>query len=101
MADIRSFFASSTSTSTASTSNISSSEAEYKEEIEVSSSKAPSSSKPVLPNKYSKFCSTSSTRKYLNILKEDYPWLQYDADCEGAFCKICKASRKSLYRTGQ
>ena len=23
-----------------------------------------------------------------------------DADCEGAFCKICKASGKSLYRTG-
>ena len=48
MADIRSFFASSTSTSTASTSNISSSEAESEEEIEVSPSKAPSSSKPVL-----------------------------------------------------
>ena len=23
-----------------------------------------------------------------------------DADCEGAFCKICKTSGKSLYRTG-
>ena len=98
----RSFFASSTSTSTASTSNIhvSSSEAESEEEIEVSRSKAPSSSKPVLPKKRSKSCFTSSTRKYLKIWEEDYPWLHYDADCEGAFCKICKASGKSLYRTG-
>ena len=99
MVDIRSFFASSTSTSTASTSNISSSEAESEEEIEVSPSKAPSSSKPVLPKKRSKSCSTSKTRKYLNIWEEDYPWLHYDADCEGAFCKICKASGKSLYCT--
>ena len=100
MVDIRSFFASYTSTSTAITSNISSSEAESEEEIEVSPCKAPSSSKPVLPKKCSKSRSTSSTRKYLKIWEEDYPWLHYDADCEGAFCKICKASRKSLYRTG-
>ena len=100
MADIRSFFASSTSTSTASTSNISSSEAECEEEVEVSPSKAPSSSMPILHKKHSKSRSTSSTRKYLKIWEEDYPWLHYDADCEGAFCKICKASEKSLYRTG-
>ena len=85
--------------STASTSNISSSEAESEEEIEVSPSKTPSSSKPVLPKKRSKSRSTSSIRKYLNIWEDDYPWLHYDADCEGAFCKICKASEKSLYRT--
>ena len=84
MADIRSFFASSTTTSTASTSNISSSEAEYEEEIEVSPSKAPSSSKPVLPKKHSKALSTSSTRKYQKIWEEDYPWLHYDADCDSA-----------------
>ena len=100
MVDIRSFFASSTSTSTASTSNISSSEAESEEEIEVSPSKAPSSSKPVLPKKRSKSRSTSSTRKYQQIWEEDYPWLHYDGDCDGAFCKICKESGKSLYRTG-
>ena len=100
MADIRSFFASSTSTPTASTSNISSSEAESEEEIEVSSSKAPSSSNPVLPKKLSKSRSTSSIRKYLKIGEEDYPWLHYDANCEGAFCKICKASGKSLYHAG-
>ena len=99
MADIRSLFASSTSTSTASTSNISSSEAESEEEIEVSPRKEPSSSKPVLPKKCSKSRSTSRTRKYLKLW-EDYPWLHYVADCEGAFCKICKASGKSLYHTG-
>ena len=86
--------------STASTSNISSSEVESEEEIEVSSSKAPSSSKPVLPKKHSKSPSTSSTRKYLKIWEENYPWLQYDANCESAFCKICKASGKSLYLRG-
>ena len=100
MADIRSFIASSTSTSTDSTSNISSSEAESEDELEVSSSEAPSSSKPVLPKKCSKSHSTSSTRKYLNIWEEDYPWQHCDADCVGAFCKIVIASGKSLYRTG-
>ena len=70
MADIRSFFVSSTSTSTASTSNISSIEAESEEEIEVSPSKAPSTSKPVLPKKRSKSRFTSSTRKYpKNLLR--------------------------------
>ena len=54
----------------------------------------------ILPKKHSKSRSTSSSRKYLNIWEEDYPWLHYDADCEGAFCKIYKASGKSLYRTG-
>ena len=71
-----------------------------KEEIEVSPSKAPSSSKPVLPKKRSKSRSISSTRKYLKIWEENYPWLHNDADCEGAFYKICKASGKSLYSTG-
>ena len=83
-----------------STSNVSSSESESEEEIEVSPSKAHSSSKPVLPKKRSKSRSTSSTRKYIKIWEEDYPWLHCDTNWEGAFCKICKASGKSLYHTG-
>ena len=70
MADIPSFFASSTSTSTTSTSNISSNEAESEQEIEVSPSKAPSSSKSELHKKRSKSRSTSSTRKYLKFGKK-------------------------------
>ena len=26
--------------------------------------------------------------------------MEYDADCEGAFCKLCKTSGQSLERTG-
>ena len=93
--DIRSFFSSSIpSTSAASTSNVSSSEAESEEEIDISSSKTSSTSTPSLPKKRTKSCSTSSSRKYQKIWEKEHPWLQYDADCEGAFCKICKASGK-------
>ena len=93
--DIRSFFSSSIpSTSAASTSNVSSSEAESEEEIDISSSKTSSTSTPSLPKKRTKSCSTSSSRKYRKIWEKEHPWLQYDADCEGAFCKICKASGK-------
>ena len=85
--DIRSFFGSS-SKAAASTSNISSSEAESEEEIEVIPSKTPSTSSPTLPKKRTSSTPDSSTRKYRKTWEEDYPWLQYDADAEGAFCKI-------------
>ena len=31
---------------------------------------------------------------------KDFPWLQYDADCEGASCKLYKTYGQSLERTG-
>ena len=31
---------------------------------------------------------------------KEFPWMEYDADCEGAFCKLCKTSGQSLERTG-
>lgn len=96
--DIRSFFK--MATSAASSSSQSSSEAEPEAEIEISPSKTPSSSTPALPKKRSKSRSLSSARNYRKIWEEDYPWLQYDADCDGALCKICKASGRSLERTG-
>ena len=96
---IRSFFGSS-SKAASSTSNISSSEAEFEEEIEVIPSKTPSTSSPTLPKKRTSSTPDSSTRKYHKTWEEDYPWLQYDADAEGAFCKICKVSGRSVQQAG-
>ena len=31
--------------------------------------------------------STSTCRKYR---KNDFPWLQYDSNFQGAFCKVCR-----------
>ena len=45
--------------------------------------------------------STSSSRKYQKKWEKDFTWLEYDVDCEGAFCKLCKTYRTtSLERTG-
>ena len=90
----------SSSKAAASTSNISSSEAESEEEIEVIPSKTPSTSSPTLPKKRTSSTPDSSTRKYRKTWEEDYPWLQYDADAEGAFCKICKVSGRSVQQAG-
>ena len=43
---------------------------------------------------------SSSSRKYIKKWEKDFPWLEYDADCEGAFYKLCKTSGQSLERTG-
>ncbi len=32
----------------------------------------------------------SSKRKYNKKWEEDFPWLEYDEDHEGAFCKLCR-----------
>ena len=44
--------------------------------------------------------SKSSSRKYQKKWEKDFTWLEYDADCDGAFCKLYKTSGKSLERTG-
>ena len=59
-------------------SNISSSEAESEEEIEVSPSKAPSSSKPVYyPRNVQNLVLRQVLENILKIWEEDYPWLHY------------------------
>ena len=42
----------------------------------------------------------SSKRKYNKKWEEDFPWLEYDQDYEGAFCEVCRKRGKSLQRIG-
>ena len=101
--DIHSFFRSSSKplTSASRMSSTSNSD-ESEEEIEVTPSKKPCICKSSPPKKHSKYCRRSSNRKYLKAWEKDFNWLEYDADCEGPFCKVCKTfhSGNSLERTG-
>lgn len=44
--------------------------------------------------------STTSSRKYNTKWEKNVSWLEYDEDCKGAFCKVCRMSEKSFQRTG-
>ena len=99
--DIRSYFGSSSKPSTLVPSSSSSSDSSSEEEIETPPTKKPCVSKPKLLKKRLKYRTTSSSsRKYKKGGEKDFPWLGYDADCEVAFCKLCKTSGQSLERTG-
>ena len=94
--DIHSFFvgSSSRSPSTSDSRQSSSSEEDSDvESLEISASKKP---RTTLPKERSK----SSSRKYLKKWENDFSWLEYDEDCDGAFCKVCRRSGKTLLRTG-
>ena len=39
-------------------------------------------------------------RQYNKKWEENFPWLLYDEDCIGVFCKECERAGKSLQRTG-
>ena len=43
---------------------------------------------------------SSIVRQYNKKWEEKCPWLLYDEDCQGMFCKECKKPGKSLQRTG-
>uniref|UniRef100_A0A1X7VEY2 TTF-type domain-containing protein n=1 Tax=Amphimedon queenslandica TaxID=400682 RepID=A0A1X7VEY2_AMPQE len=75
------------------------------EELEIPPAKKPCVSKTTsLPSnsKQSKCRSTkaSSNRKCQNKWEKESTWLEYNADIDGAFCKICRTSERSLERTG-
>ena len=44
--------------------------------------------------------SSSSTRSYLKKWEQEFTWLEYDADGDGAFCRLCKISKRSPGKTG-
>ena len=80
----------------------SSSSSSSEEEREVPPPKKLRVSAPKVSRKQLKYRtpSKSSSRKYQKKWEKDFTWLEYDADCDGAFCKLCKTSGKSLERTG-
>ena len=44
-----------------------------------------------IPEKYrTKSHSLSSKRTFNTKWEEDFPWLEYDEDYQGAFCKFCR-----------
>ena len=50
--------------------------------------------------KRSKSRSLTSKRKYNKKWEENFPWLEYSEDHQGAFCKVCKKRGRLLQRTG-
>ena len=44
--------------------------------------------------------SESGIRKYNKMWEETFPWLEFDENLQGAFCKLCKKGGRSLQRTG-
>ena len=99
MASIRSYFSSNKPSTSVSTSSRQSSGSSSEEEREIPPTKKLCISEP--SKKQLKYrTATVSSRKYQKRWEKDFTWLEYDADCEGAFCKVCKTSGKSLERTG-
>ena len=77
--DIRNFFGSSSSKSATSSLR------EGSESKEDSTNEAPPSKRPcAVPS------SAATSRKYNKKWKKDFPWLEYDGNFQGAFCKICR-----------
>ena len=91
--DLRSYFESSAKPSTkVLPSNPSSSEEES--DVPQAKRRCVSTSKPELSNKHQR--TGNSRRKYQERWEKEFTWLEYDADSEGAFCKLCKTSGKPL-----
>ena len=101
--DIRSFFGASSSKSAP---IASSSESEHSDSDSEAECLEPSPPKkhcvsPTVPEKRcTKSRPLSSKWKYNKKWEEDFPWLEYDEDYRGAFCKFCRKRGKSLQRTG-
>ena len=87
--DIRNFFGSSSSKSATSSLR------EGSESEEDSTNEAPPSKRPcAIPS------SAATSRKYNKKWAKDFPWLEYDGNFQGAFCKICRKveTRVSLHK---
>ena len=109
--DIRSCFGEASTQST-SASRLDSSSSDSEDESEVESLELEVSppkkqctstvrlSTPTLTKKRAKHRSTTSSRKFNTKWEKDFSWLEYDEDCKGAFCKVCRKSGKSHQRTG-
>ena len=93
--DIRLYFWSASKSSVVSSSN--DSEDGYESDIDVQANPpkhcSSSTSKP--PSK-----TGFGIRRYNKKWKETFPWLEFDENLQGAFCKLCKKGGRSLQKTG-
>ncbi len=80
--DIRKYFASSSSKSVSSTTEVNT---KCKESTDEAASEAPPTMRPCEVS-----LSTPSSRSYNKKWEVDFPWLEYDGNFQGAFCKICR-----------
>ena len=105
--DIRSFF-SDTSAPSTSASRLSSSSSEDESDSVTTECRPPSPKKHCSTSRQShvstqeraKYRSVGTgRRKYSKKWEKEFSWLEYDEDCEGAFCKLCRTFGKSLQRT--
>ena len=58
-----------------------------------SDSEEDSTSETLQPSSSKKQClrpTPSASQKYSKKWEKDFPWLQYDENYQGAFCKICR-----------
>ena len=44
--------------------------------------------------------SAANSRKYKKKWETDFPWLEYDSNFQGAFCKICRKAAQSSQGSG-
>ena len=65
-----------------------------------SSSSETESDKSIEYSPPKRHCTYTAVRQYNKKWEEKCPWLLYDEDCQGVFCKKCKKAGKSLQRTG-
>ena len=54
----------------------------------------------ILPHSSKAPVKSSIVRQYNKQWEEKCPWLLYDEDCQGVFCKECKKAGESLQKTG-
>ena len=90
--DICSFFGSAPSSSA--TSLEVSNSCENESDVESSAPKKARTTSSHTKEKHSK------PRKYRKEWEKDFSWLEYDEDCDGAFCSICRKYGKVLATTG-
>ena len=93
--DIRSYFSQSSTIAPKAVDINSSDDSEQETELDI-----PQAKKPCSSTREQHTSSTSTGRRYQKKWEKDFPWLQYDPDSDGAFCKLCRSYGRGLERTG-
>ena len=96
--DIRSYFGGRNSPSASSISREAESEVDSRN-LEINTPKKSATKNPEKRNGKRDHDSVYKSKDCMNW--DDIPWLKYDEDYKGVFCKVCMKSGKSLQQTGR